>query len=225
VVFLTDIPNPYPSFPVEHHFALFEWGFNWCIAILAQQFVMLHSAVLEKNGQALILPAFPGSGKSTLCASLVLKGWRLLSDEFGLYRPETGELTPLPRPIGLKNASIDVLRGFSPDARFGPVFRGTHKGDVAHMHPPADSIEREKEPATPRWIVFPQYKQDSKTQLLEYAKGPAFLKLAGNSFNYRLQGARGFRALNTLVKNCDTHYLEFDNLDHAHEKIARLTTL
>jgi predicted ATPase len=28
-----------------------------------------------------ILPAPPGSGKSTLCAALVTRGWRLLSDE------------------------------------------------------------------------------------------------------------------------------------------------
>jgi predicted ATPase len=43
---------------------------------------MLHAAVVEKNGKALILPALPGSGKSTLSAALAMNGWRFLSDEF-----------------------------------------------------------------------------------------------------------------------------------------------
>jgi predicted ATPase len=33
--------------------------------------------VVERDGHALILPAMPGSGKSTLTAALVQRGWRL----------------------------------------------------------------------------------------------------------------------------------------------------
>lgn len=222
MVFRSDLENPFPTLPQEHHFAFLEWGINWCIAMQAHQYLMFHSAVLEKHGKALILPAEPGSGKSTLCAALMLRGWRLLSDEFGFYRPETGELTPMPRPMPLKNESIRVIREFDPEARLGPIFYGTHKGDVAHLHPTAESIQRQAETAHPRWVVFPQYKKDATTQLYDFAKGRAFLKLAGNSFNYKLQGERGFRAVNRLVRQCDTYYFEFDSLEYATSEIERL---
>ena len=45
---------------------------------------VIHAAVIERAGRALILSGPPGSGKSTLCAALVARGWRLLSDELAL---------------------------------------------------------------------------------------------------------------------------------------------
>lgn len=215
VVFRADAAPPFAPFPMSHAFALFEWGLNWYIAIQAHQYLMFHAAVLERDGKALLLPAQPGSGKSTLCAALMLRGWRLLSDEFGLYRPETGLIEPLPRPIPLKNESIGVIRAFSSDAVLGPIFTKTRKGDVAHLKPSEDSVLRCEEPARPAWVVFPRYLAGAGEMLHEFARGRAFLKLSGNAFNYRLQGARGFRAVADLVDACDTYYLEFGDLERA----------
>ena len=40
--------------------------------------------------RALLLPAYPGAGKSTLAASLAARDWRLLSDEFGCRHADGG---------------------------------------------------------------------------------------------------------------------------------------
>ena len=81
---------------------MLEWGMNWCIASNAHQYFIMHSAMIEKNGQAILLPAPQGSGKSTLCAAMVNAGWRLFSDELGLIEPETLQAIPCTRPINLK---------------------------------------------------------------------------------------------------------------------------
>jgi HprK-related kinase A len=215
VVFETDNATPFIPFPLDHAFPHFEWGLNWLIATQAHQYLMFHSAVLERSGKALILPAIPGSGKSTLCAALMLRGWRLLSDEFGLLRPETGLMEPLPRPIPLKNESIDIIKGYSDEVFVGPTFPKTRKGDVAHVRPSDNSLRHADIPAQPAWVVFPQYKSGSSELLHPFAKGRAFLKLSGNSFNYRLQGARGFEAVADVIDSCSTWYLEFSDLDKA----------
>jgi len=222
ITLLTDTPNPYATFPVSHHFPFFEWGLNWCVAMQSHQFLMLHAAVLERDGKALVLPAMPGSGKSTLCAALAYRGWRLFSDEFGLYRPESGQLIPMPRPLPLKNESIEVIRAFAPEAPMGPVYPATHKGDVAHLKPPEESIRRKDEPAAPRWIVFPQFVRGGETRLYPYAPGLAFLKLAGNAFNYRLLGEVGFRSVTRMIRTCETRYLEFGDLEKAVETLEEL---
>ena len=223
VTFEADSDTPFEPFPLDHGFPHFEWGLNWLIATRAHQYLMFHSAVLERHGKALILPALPGSGKSTLCAALMLRGWRLLSDEFGLYRPETGLLEPLPRPIPLKNESIAIVRQFSEDAVLGPTYPKTRKGDVAHLRPTASSIAAAGRPAKPAWIVFPQYLAGATELLHPFAKGRAFLKLSGNSFNYRLQGARGFTAVADIIDTCDTWYLEFSDLDKAVALLTEMT--
>lgn len=223
VVFETDSVTPFEPFPLDHAFPHFEWGLNWLIATQAHQYLMFHSAVLERFGRALVLPATPGSGKSTLCAALMLRGWRLLSDEFGLFRPETGMIEPVPRPIPLKNESIDIIKAYSDKVFVGPTFPKTRKGDVAHVRPSEHSLRHADIPVKPAWIVFPQYKNGASDCLHAFAKGRAFLKLSGNSFNYRLQGGRGFEAVADVIDSCSTWYLEFSDLDKAAALLEQMT--
>lgn len=206
-VYRIDGATPFEPYPLDHAYPLMEWGLNYSIATRAHQYCMLHAAVVERDGRALILPAMPGSGKSTLCAALIHRGWRLLSDEFGLVRPETGRLHPLPRVIPLKNESIQVIRRFAPDALLGPVYPDTRKGTVVHLAPPVDSIERQDETATPAWIVYPRYTADAEPVLEPEMKSQAFIRLANNSFNYQLLGETGFRTLTGMVRA--THCLSF----------------
>lgn len=220
----TDAQTPFEPFPLDHAFPLYEWSFNWVIAMQAHQFLMLHSAVIEKDGFAIIMPALPGSGKSTLCAALMLNGWRLISDEFGLIRPTDPELTlhPLPRPIPLKNASIEVIRQFAPEATLGPTYPRTRKGDVAHVMATRESQQRDRDPALPGWFLFPRFEPGTALRIEPLARGTAFLKISSNSFNYRLQGADGFRTVATLVKRCPAHFLHYSSLDQALPRIEAL---
>jgi len=123
---------PFKPLPYDQASAMFEWGLNWCIASHSHQYLIIHAAVVERNGQAFIFPGTPGSGKSTLCAALVCSGWRLLSDEMTLVSLADGLVYPVPRPISLKNRSIDVIRSFSPDVIFGEIVNDTSKGSVNH---------------------------------------------------------------------------------------------
>jgi len=103
VTFVFDGYEPFIPLPIEQAPAMFEWGLNWCIANTAHQYLIIHSAIVEKNGKGLILPGTPGSGKSTLCAALINKGWRLLSDEMALLSLSDGLVYPAPRHVSLKN--------------------------------------------------------------------------------------------------------------------------
>jgi HprK-related kinase A len=153
------------------------------------------------------------------------RGWRLLSDEFGLVRPGDPELRfhPLPRPVPLKNASIDVIRRFVPEAVIGPTFPKTRKGDVAHVMAPIESQQRYREPAPAGWILFPRYQQGSDTQVETLGGNWTFLKLSSNSFNYALQGAAGFETVRGLVDRCPAWALQYSDLDDALGTVDRLT--
>lgn len=213
--FLVDEGSPFEPYPLDHAFPLFEWGVNWCIAMRAHQYLMLHAAVVERNGGALMLPALPGSGKSTLCAALALRRWRLLSDEFGLFDLNERVIAPLPRAVPLKNESIAVIRAFDPAAYLGPLFAKTRKGDVAHLRPPGDSLLRQREPARPRWIVFPRFERGHRAELRVLPKSEAFVRLAQNSFNYAFLRAHGFSALSEIVTASDCYSLVFGSLAEA----------
>jgi len=213
--FCCDGSEPFQPYPSTHAFPLFEWGLNWCIAHMAQYYLMLHSAVVEKRGVGVVLPAAPGSGKSTLCAGLVASGWRLLSDEFGILRHDDGALVPLPRPAPLKNRSIAVMRDFAPELRYGPLYERTRKGDVVHLFPPADSLRRQEEIARPRLVIFPRFEQGAALRLTPQPKVAAIARLVNNTFNYAVTGEAGFHSMCRFVRSVDCYELVNGSLEQA----------
>jgi len=215
VRFEQDGKFPFKPLPVAQAQPFCEWMMNWCVSNRAHGYLVIHAAVVEKNGRAIILPAPPGSGKSTLCAALVCRGWRLLSDELTLVRHADGMLLPLPRPVSLKNRSIDVIRAFAPDAVFGALVHGTMKGTVGLLRAPADSIRRAAEAATPHAIVFPQWEEGAPAVLEPLARARMFMQVADNAFNYTLLGARGFATLATLAERSAGYTFRYSKLDEA----------
>jgi HprK-related kinase A len=220
--FATAGEHPFAPMPIENAFPLLEWGFNWCVATTAHQYLMLHAGVVERDGVTLLMPALPGSGKSTLCAALAYRGWRLLSDEFALVRPGGIDVTPFPRCTPLKNESIPVIRAFAPDAVLGPTFLGTRKGDVAHVRPPRDSVERAGRTAAITHVLFPHYGAGSPVTFTPIPKARAFIKVASNSFNYEVFGVDGFRTVGDIIERSECIGLGFGDLQEA---IAALDAL
>ncbi len=215
VTFGLDGQEPFNPLPGDQGFPLLEWGLNWCVYGMCHQYLILHAAVLERHGRALILPAPSGSGKSTLCAALLFHGWRLLSDELALICPKTGELVPNPRPVSLKNASIDVISKLVPTLQFGSRIEETTKGIVAHFAVPASALVKVEQRAIPGWVVMPKYRAGAPTALQPLEKGRALMQLAENAFNYDIFGREGFEMLADLVHRSDCFTFEYSNLPEA----------
>lgn len=222
VRFTVDGRAPHEDMPAGQAFAVLEWGLNLTIALRFHRFLLLHAAVVERGGRALLLPAAPGHGKTTLCAALAHRGWRLLSDEFGLLRPGTPRMVPVPRPMPLKNESIAVLRRFAPEAVLGPEIPNTRKGTIAHVRPPASAVLRAAEEALPAWLVFPRWVAGAPLSLIAVPRAEAFMQLASNAFNYELHGAPAFETLREVVGGSRCYRLVYSDLESA---VAALSSL
>ncbi len=213
VNFNFDGVRPFKPLPINQAFAMFEWGLNWVIANHAHQFAIVHAATVEKNGRGYIFPGVPGSGKSTLCAALVCRGWRLLSDEMALISLTDGLIWPIPRPVSLKNASIEIIRKFAGGAVLGDIVADTAKGNIAHMRPPKASVMSSTVPVAPFAVVFPTYRAGANTEYVEISKGQTLMRLAENCFNYPVLGAAGFNCLADAVEKSRCHTAVYSELD------------
>lgn len=214
--------SPFLPMAAEHAHALFEWGLNWTIGSLVHQYLILHSAVVEKNGKGVMLSAASGSGKSTLTAELVMRGWRLFSDELALIDGPDLRLIPFPRPVSLKNQSIELMHFRHPTAVFGPLARDTQKGTIAHLRVPDSSVERATDAAAPAMIIFPKWSAGSTMQITPVGAGQAAMRLINQSFNYPILGSLGFNYLADLVNAAPAWEIKYSSLDEVVEALEEL---
>jgi len=212
--YFDDTPSFHPL-PADQAFPMLEWGLNWCVSNHCHQYLIIHAAVLERNGKTLLLPAPPGSGKSTLCAGLAHRGWRLLSDELALIDPATCHIVPLPRPISLKNQSVELLKSFAPQAVFNPTVKDTIKGAVAHMRAPQNALDRADETAAPGWIVMPKYTAGASLTVQTLTRARGMMALIENAFNFDLHGRHGFETLGRFTDACRCYSIEYGTLEAA----------
>jgi len=216
--------RPFLPLPGNLAGAGFEWSLNWCVGNQAHRWVAVHAAVLERNGRTLILSGESGAGKSTLCAALALKGWRLFSDEFALIDPDSGRLTPLPRPISLKNASIEIIRSRGAHAVFGPEGVDIEGARFVHMKPPQESVRRAREDAGPAWVILPRWVAGRPTALEPLPKAHALLRLTDQSFNYNYPGVKGYECIADLVRRSDCYTLEYSDLDDVLTRLESISS-
>jgi HprK-related kinase A len=205
----------FEPFRREHALPMLEWAMNWCVFTRPHQYLLLHSAVVARPEGGLLMSGEPGAGKSTLTAALAFRDWRLLSDEVAMIPPGTRHLLPLPRPIGLKNDSIDIIRTDVPTAVIGPATANTKKGTVAHVRAPAASVAQANEPAEAKWVLFPRFVPGMSAEIRRVSRGDALLRLGVQSFNYSTLGVDGFETLADVVDGCECFEMRYGSLADA----------
>ncbi len=208
--------------PMDQALPCLESALNMGVAYSDMAPLVVHSAVLERDGRALVMPAPSGSGKSTLCAALAWRGWRLLSDEITVFCFETGRLLPNPRPVSLKNRSMEVMRAFEPRACFSRVYQATSKGDIAYMQAPPEAVARAHESAGPGLLVAPVFRQGAPVSIRKMDRKEGFRWLTDNAVNYASMLQHGFDTVTKFIEQSGLYALTYSKLDEAIAAIDHL---
>ncbi len=201
-----------------------EWVCNWCFFRGASGKFALHAATAEvPSGEgAIVFPGLSGAGKSTLAATLMLSGWRLLSDEVALFDLRDNQLTGLGRSTVLKGTSLDLIRsGFPENAIFGPAGRMLEPpGPVAHLRPSRESTAISGQNFQPLAFCFPERRPNATAKLEPFETAACFSHLSQLGLNYRFLGPDSFETLLSLVETCPAFRLVYTNATDA-EKLLR----
>jgi len=198
------IPLPQTLAPLA-----FEMAWNAAIALDSYRFLILHAAVVIKDGGAVIIPADSGGGKSTLAAALMEAGCAVLSDEFALIDTVTGLVHGFPRPISLKNASLDLFD------RVLCTYHDTPKGRLGYMAVTADSIKAPQSAWKPAEIITPKYGSATPNMWEAIPTEKAVLQLLQGSPNYHALGEVGYQALMRLATAIPMHALHYQTKEQS----------
>lgn len=220
--FMFDGQRQFGLLPRHHASALLEWGLNWCVAQHVNRYILVHAGVVAQGDRAILMPGDSGVGKSTLTAALVFSGWRLLSDELALIDRETGLIHPIPRPISLKNASITKIANLFSEVHIGAQVEETHKGTLALIRPPRESVAQAMTPARVAALFFPRYVAGSPATIEPRSRADAFNSIHESSFNYGLAGRPDFNVVADMIEAARAFEIRYDNLTEAVGAVNRV---
>lgn len=199
-----------------------EWAINAAVAASLPRFYQIHAGVVARDGAGLILPANPQSGKSTLVARLVTRGWDYLSDEFALIDPGTLRLAPYPKSVCIKHGSFGVLEGFGVRLDRYPEYDKGAKGRVRLIN--AQDLRPHETPrdVPVRMVVFPRYADRGQPVVRPVSRAFSLFQLLNVSFTFSRFRARSLDVLGEVVRGAACYQLETGGIDAACEAIERL---
>jgi hypothetical protein len=196
--------------PVQVALSRFMTYVNTCGIEAVGHLVVLHASAVVVDGGALVVPAQPGSGKSTLCAALVAAGATYVTDEAVPVLPD-GRILPYPKPIVVGSGSFGVLGAW----RDAAAQSGGDDDDLWWLDPTTIGRGVAHEPVPIRWVVAPRYRPDQPIELEAISAAATTAAMASNCFNLPHHGRRGIEHLADVARRASGFELHHPGADVA----------
>ena len=191
----------------------------WQTAVNSHDFLFyIHAGVVGKGDGCILLPAQAGSGKSSLTAALVHRGFRYYSDEVALIQRSDFLVPPTPLAICVKSTGWDLMGKYYPN--IGDVLmHWRDDGKRVRYIPPPKSEKWAPAPVT--HIVFPRYDEHAETALQPISQLQALGRLMAECLALRQRLDRDIvQQLIDWIKKIDCYELTFSSLDAAVDAVV-----
>jgi hypothetical protein len=195
----------------------------WDSAIRAHDFLMyIHAGVVGTGRSCVLLPAAPGSGKSSLTAALVHRGFRYFSDEVALIEPATFHVPAMPLAMAIKSAGWELMARYHPAIESLPIHVRNDAKVLRYVPPPPDAVSQVPAPAS--HLIFPRYEKDVPTRLTPLPRAEALGRLMDECLGLRRRLDQAIvRELVRWMGGIDCYALSFSCLETAADLVVEAT--
>lgn len=167
--------------------------------------LVIHASAVARDGRAIVFPAAPNSGKSTLATMLVEAGFDYLTDEATAIDLATGEILPYPKPITLDPGTQRLLPHLDPHGLPG----ASTKWRIAPTMLRRDAVA---DRAMLAHIVLPHHEAGADNTLVAANTIDAVVQLLSASFNLSALG-HPVDDVTALASRCSVHTLRHDGVE------------
>lgn len=200
------------SASADRTLAMLMWHVNQqAVASAAADHVVIHAAAVVRDHEALLLPAPMESGKTTLVAGLVARGWGYLTDEAAAIAVDSGLVRCYGKPLSFDPGTQRLFPALCPATSPGPSLR------TGQWQVPASAIRSDAAaaPAPVGAVIFPRYVPAAPTELRPVSRGEALARLADCAFTWSPPYARRWRRLADSLRASRCVELTVGDLDTA----------
>lgn len=185
-------------------------------------FLQIHSAVVEKDGKAILFPAESNSGKTTMAVALSQDRFQCFSDEVALVDADSHFIHPFPRNIHIEPEQKELFSSSGYRVKFKKLRWGNSVGENFECRMEKTNRRREKISSKARFIIFPKYSPAHNNKLHPISRANAFMGLLKNEINFNRFQGKGLDIIEGLVKDADCYEMETGDLEGAVAAIKNL---
>lgn len=198
------------------------WDAHETAAETAERVLVLHASAACWQQQGILLPAPPGSGKTTLVGGLVRAGFSYLSEEYTPFDPARGLIYPFPSPLRIVSGSLGLV-GMGPSAGKASAETSDQGASVKRWVRPADLRPGcIGGPCRIAHVLVPSHEPGAGASLEEMSRAEVLTLLFHDSFNLRRVGSAGLEPLARALQSAECHRLRFGDLATALDVIREL---
>lgn len=181
-----------------------------------KEFLLIHAgSVVTSRGEAVLLPAGSGFGKTTLVAGLVKAGFGFLSDEIGVIDHDLGLVRPYPRAMNFKEKLSSLAEREAP--KHVP---GKGDGYVRAEEIRADALAG---PCPVRFVIAPRYREGRPTQITPLSPAAIVKELWTNAVNLDIYGDRALPILVDVARAAKGYRLVSGDLQESVQLVSEVT--
>jgi hypothetical protein len=182
--------------------------------------VALRAGGVAWQGHGIIVAGPSGSGKSSLAAWLVDRGFDYLSDELMLLREADGRVAGLRRALVVEAGATERISRFPAFARAARIRCGSNLA----LSVPEPGADISREPLDCRLLIFPEFVAGSRLQIRTVTSAKAGLRLIHCNLNARDLADGGFGAISRFARRTaaiSLTYGDFDQLQGVLDPLSR----
>lgn len=188
---------------------------KWVVARTSTHYI-LHSGAVSRAGRAILLPGPTRSGKSTLAAALVRRGFGLHSDEAAVIDPARGLLLTVPVALAARR---DVVRHLGLSM---PQVDPAAQGETMPIHASDLGGRLAEDGARIILVVAPRFQWGSGMRLVRMEPGRAVLTLIELSCSQRSFGVSGLDILLQIVTGAPCYDLTYSDVGEAAAQVEQV---
>jgi|GEM_PF-449128 len=214
-------PDPDSIHPLVFSSYMFTLAFSEMLR--ARGAFLMHAAAVAAEGKGVIIPAYTGSGKTTLALALCKGGFSFLSDDRSILRLDEGGIQILAFPEGVDVTEQTIsffpeLNNLTPDSFTAGLRK--KKFWIEDLYP-GRIVNR----CDPRLLLFPTVTKAKKSFLEPLSKIEAIGEMLPHSLVVigKDTAEKHFQALCQLVESADCYRIHFgSNFSEVHKLVRQL---
>jgi hypothetical protein len=183
----------------------------------------IHAGAVGVGDRCVLLPAAAGSGKSSLTAALVHRGYRYLSDEVALIQPTTFRVPPVPLAVCVKSTGWNVMSRYFPQIRKLMSHQRMDGKDIRYIPPAAADLQQSA--AQVSHIVFPRYDANATTEIRPIARSVALTRMMSECWACGRLDRANVEELIRWIGQIDCYELPFASLEDAADLVEQVAPL